>query len=239
MTTPASNSASIGKYYEEYSKIYVAIDCIIFGFLNNKLKVLLLTRDFEPAKGGCSLIGGFARKDESLDEAARRILEDLTGLKDVFLEQVYTFGEVNRDPGERVISVAYYALLQVLDLDNDHVKKHGARWCNIDECNSLVFDHKDMVVRSLSRLRRRAKNQPIGFELLPRRFTIPQLQSLYEAIYDREFDNRNFRKKLLSMNILEKLEIKDKSSSKKGAFYYRFDIKRYDKLVKNGFMFDL
>jgi 8-oxo-dGTP diphosphatase len=239
MTKASNNSVNTRKYYNEYSRIYVAVDCIIFGFLNNKLKILLLKRGFEPGKGKSSLIGGFVKADESLDQAAWRILEELTGLKDVFLEQIYTFGDLTRDPGERVVSVAYYALLQVQDLDHDHVEKNGARWCNIGECNDLVFDHSEMVMKSLSRLQRRAKSQPIGFELLPRTFTLPQLQSLYEAIYAKKFDNRNFRKKLLSMNILEKLETKDKSSSKKGAFLYKFDKKRYNSFLKEGFLFDL
>jgi 8-oxo-dGTP diphosphatase len=138
-----------------------------------------------------------------------------------------------------VISVSYYALLKVQDLDHNHVENHGARWSNIGECGQLIFDHDEMVARAMSELRRRAKNQPIGFELLPRKFTIPQLQMLYEAIYQKKFDNRNFRKKLLSMDILEKLETKDKSSSKKGAYLYRFDKRRYDKLLQDGFLFDL
>ena len=239
MAIDTNKPSGTGRYYAEYSKIYVAVDCIILGFLNNKLKVLLLTRDFEPGKGKSSLIGGFVQKDENLDESAWRILKDLTGLTDVFLEQVHTFGEVHRDPGERVISVAYYALLKVQDLEPDHVEKHGARWCSLNECSDLVFDHRDMVERSIKQLRRRAKSKPLGFELLPRKFTIPQLQSLYEAIYSRELDNRNFRKKLLAMDILEKLETKDKSSSKKGAFLYRFDKKKYNKFIEEGFLFDL
>ncbi|KPL14601.1 MAG: DNA mismatch repair protein MutT [Bacteroides sp. SM23_62] len=227
------------KYYTQFAKIYVAVDCIIFGFLDNTLKILLRTRDFEPGLGKSSLIGGFVKEEESLDDAAARILHDLTGLENVFLEQLYTHGEIDRDPGERVISVSYYALLKVQDLDHDHVEQHGARWCNVGECNRLIFDHNEMVEKALARLRRRAKNQPIGFELLPRKFTIPQLQMLYEAIYQKKFDNRNFRKKLLAMDVLEKLEIKDKSTSKKGAYLYRFDKKRYNKLIQNGFLFDL
>lgn len=227
------------KYYTKYAKIYVAVDCIIFGFLENQLKILLLTRDFEPEKGKSSLIGGFVREDESLDDAAARILYDLTGLENVFLEQLYGHGKTDRDPGERVISISYYALLKVQDLDHDHVEKHGARWCNIGECQELIFDHNDMVDGALSRLRHRAKNQPIGFELLPRKFTIPQLQMLYEAIYQKTLDNRNFRKKLLAMDIIEKLETKDKSTSKKGAFLYRFNKKKYNKLHQDGFLFDL
>lgn len=227
------------KYYSQFDRIYVAVDCIIFGFLDNQLKILLLTRDFEPSLGQASLIGGFVRKDESLDDAAARILHDLTGLENVFLEQLYSYGEVDRDPGERVISVSYYALLKVQDLDHAHVEKHRARWCNIGECKELIFDHNEMVENALVRLRSRAKSQPIGFELLARKFTIPQLQMLYEAIYQKKLDNRNFRKKLLAMDVLEKLETKDKSTSKKGAYLYRFDRKRYNKLVQDGFLFDL
>jgi 8-oxo-dGTP diphosphatase len=227
------------KYYSEYSKIYVAIDCIIFGFLNNKLKILLLNRDFEPGKGNSSLIGGFVKEQESLEDAAQRILYDLTGLKNVFLEQLYAFGEVERDPGERVISVAYYALLKAQDINQEHVDRFGARWCSIKDCNHLIFDHNEMKSRALSRLQRRAKSQPIGFELLPGNFTIPQLQNLYEAIYQKKIDNRNFRKKLLAMNILEKLDVKDKSTSKKGAFLYRFDKRKYNKFLQEGFLFDL
>jgi hypothetical protein len=227
------------KYYTRFDQIYVAVDCIIFGFLDNQLKILLLTRDFEPSLGNSSLIGGFVRRDESLDDAAARILHDLTGLENVFLEQLYSYGEVDRDPGERVISVSYYALLKVQDLDHAHVEKHGARWCNIGECNELIFDHNVMVDNALVRLRSRAKSQPIGFELLPRKFTIPQLQMLYEAIYQKKLDNRNFRKKLLGMDLLEKLGTKDKSTSKKGAYLYRFDRKRYNMLVQDGFLFDL
>lgn len=239
MTTTEQARKAKKKYYTEHARIYVAVDCILFGFLENQLKILLLTRDFEPGKGKSSLIGGFVREDESLDDAAARVLYDLTGLGNVFLEQLNSHGELDRDPGERVISISYYALLKVQDLDHDHVEKHGARWCNIGECEELIFDHNRMVEGALARLRRRAKNQPIGFELLPRKFTIPQLQMLYEAIYQKKLDNRNFRKKLLAMDILEKLDTKDKSTSKKGAFLYRFDKRRYNKLLQDGFLFDL
>jgi 8-oxo-dGTP diphosphatase len=239
MKTAAADRPAAGGYYSEHSKIYVAVDCIIFGFLNNELKILLLKRDMEPERGKLSLIGGFIRESESLDDAAHRILYNLTGLKDIFLEQLYTFGAPERDPGERVVSVAYYALIKAHDLDADHIRKNGARWCPINDCKQLIFDHNDMADKALMRLQRRAKNQPIGFELLPRRFTIPQLLNLYEAIYQKKFDNRNFRKKLLSMNVLEKMQAKDKSTSKKGAYLYRFDKKKYNRFLEEGFMFDL
>jgi len=227
------------QYYKAHKEILVAIDCIIFGFSDNDLKVLLLKRDFEPAKGQISLIGGFVRQEESLDNAAARILHELTGLKDIYLEQLYTYGSIDRDPGERVISVAYCALLKIQDLDHEYVRMHSARWCPISDCPELIFDHETMIEKAIRRIQRRAKNRPIGFELLPEHFTIPQLQKLYEAIYQRKLDSRNFRKKLLAMNILKKYDKKDKSSSKKGAYLYSFDKKKYNKLLKDGFHFDL
>jgi 8-oxo-dGTP diphosphatase len=227
------------KYYAEYTKIFVAVDCIIFGWDDSQLKLLILKRNFEPAKGQNSLIGGFVREKESLDEAARRILYELTGLSDIYLEQLNAYGEIDRDPGERTISVAYFALLKIQNLDPEHVRKHGAHWVPISKLPKLIFDHNLMVQKAIRRLRRRAKSEPTGFELLPRKFTLPQLQGLYEEIYQTQFDNRNFRKKVLSMGILKKLNEKDKSTSKKGAYYYKFDKKKYDRLLQNGFHFDI
>jgi 8-oxo-dGTP diphosphatase len=227
------------KYYTEHKKIYVAIDCIIFGWDDSQLKLLILKRNFEPAKGKNSLIGGFVRENESLDEAARRILFELTGLTDIYLEQLNAYGEVDRDPGERTISVAYFALLKIQNIDADHIKRHGAHWVPISKLPKLIFDHNLMVQKAIRRLRRRAKSEPTGFELLPRKFTLPQLQELYEAVYQTHFDNRNFRKKVLSMNILKKLNEKDKTTSKKGAYYYKFDRKKYYRLLQNGFQFDI
>ena len=226
-------------YYKAHDKFYVAIDCIIFGFDDGQLKLLILKRDFEPAKGEFSLIGGFVNIDESLDEAAARILQNLTGLSDIYMEQLQAFGKVDRDPGERTVSAAYYALVKIQDIDPLHVENNGANWCPLEELPPLIFDHDSMVDKALRRLRRRAANQPIGFELLPRKFTLPQLQNLYESIYQTKFDNRNFRKKVLDMNILHKLDEKDKSTSKKGAFLYRFDKRKYDKFVRDGFFFNL
>jgi ADP-ribose pyrophosphatase YjhB (NUDIX family) len=227
------------KYYAEYKKIFVAVDCIIFGWDDSQLKLLILKRNFEPAKGQNSLIGGFVRENESLDEAARRILYELTGLSDIYLEQLNAYGEVDRDPGERTISVAYFALLKIQNLDPEHVRQHGAHWVPISKLPKLIFDHNLMVQKAIRRLRRCAKSEPTGFELLPRKFTLPQLQGLYEEIYQTQFDNRNFRKKVLFMGILKKLNEKDKSTSKKGAYYYKFDKKKYDRLFQNGFHFDI
>jgi len=227
------------KYYQDADRQLIAVDCIIFGFDDAELKLLLLKRNFEPAKGKWSLQGGFLKDSEGIDEAAARVLRELTGLHDVYLEQLYTYGSLDRDPGERVVSVAYYALIKIAENDQDLVKENGAYWCPLSDIPELIFDHNEMVQKALRRLRRKAKIQPIGFELLPEEFTLPQLQSLYEAIYHKELDKRNFRKKILGMELLDKLDEKDKSSSKKGAYLYRFNREKYDELLAKGFYFSL
>lgn len=227
------------QYYQQEDRQLIAIDCIIFGFDKDKLNLLLLKRNMEPAKNKWSLAGGFLKRTESFDESACRILCNLTGLKDVYLEQLNAYGDPDRDPGERVVSITYYALLNVADYNKDLVKENGAHWRPFEDIPELIFDHREMAERALRRLRRKAKSQPIGFELLPEKFTLPQLQSLYEAIYQKELDKRNFRKKILSMDLLDKLDEKDKSSSKKGAFLYRFNPEKYQELVSKGFYFSL
>lgn len=228
-------------YYQEHEKIHVAVDSIIFGYDEGgrELKVLLLKRNFQPAKGEWSLMGGFLNNNESVDAAAQRILNQLTGLSQVYMEQLYTFGELDRDPGDRIISIAYFALIRINSSDLELVKSHGATWVPISSMPRLIFDHEAMVGRALKKLQIRARTQPIGFELLPDKFTIPQLQGLYEAIYNKTLDKRNFRRKLLSMNLLEKLEEKEKESSRKGAWYYRFDPSKYEDLLNRGFNFEL
>ena len=228
-------------YYQEHEKFHVAVDSIIFGYdeEGRELKVLLLKRNFQPAKGEWSLMGGFLKNNEAIDTAAKRILHQLTGLSDVYMEQLYTFGDLDRDPGARIISVAYFALIKINASDLELVKTHGATWVPISSMPRLIFDHSAMVSRALKKLQVRARTQPIGFELLPDKFTIPQLQGLYEAIYNKTLDKRNFRRKLLSMNLLEKLEEKEKESSRKGAWYYRFEPKNYQDLLDRGFNFEL
>lgn len=228
-------------YYSEHEKFHVAVDSIIFGYdeEDRTLKVLLLKRKFQPAMGEWSLMGGFLKKEESVDNAAKRILNQLTGLSDVYMEQLYSFGELGRDPGDRIISIAYFALIKINASDLELVKSHGANWVPISEMPELIFDHSAMIERALKKLQIRARTQPIGFELLPDKFTIPQLQGLYEAIYNKTLDKRNFRRKLLSMDLLEKLEEKEKESSRKGAWYYRFDENKYEDLLKRGFNFEL
>jgi 8-oxo-dGTP diphosphatase len=227
------------EYYSEHPTFHVAVDSIIFGFDQGELKLLIHKRQFEPAKGEWSLFGGFVQKGESLDEAASRVLYELTGLQKVYMEELQSYGSVDRDPAGRVISVAYYALIPAEDFTGASTSESGATWVSIKDLPPMIMDHNEMVMKGLRRLKRRAASQPIGFELLPAEFTMPQLQALYEAIYQEELDKRNFRKKILAMDVLIKLDEKDKSSSRKGAFLYRFDQKKYKKLVEGGYNFTI
>ena len=226
-------------FYQDEVKFYVAVDCIILGFNNKELNVLLYKRSFEPMKGQWSLMGGFVKSGESVDEAASRVLTDCTGIEHLFMEQIGAYGDVSRDLGERVISVAYYSLVNMNDFSPEILENHNATWTKISELPDLIFDHNQMINDTLSVLKKKAASRPIGFNLLPEQFTLPQLQTLYEAIYQTLLDKRNFRKKLNAMDILEKLDIKDKKSSKRGAFLYKFNEKKYNKWVEQGFDFSL
>jgi ADP-ribose pyrophosphatase YjhB (NUDIX family) len=229
------------KLYSEHLRHLVAVDCIIFGYdiLEKEIKLLLIKRSFEPALGKWSLAGGFVKENENLDEAASRILYKLTGLRDVYMEQSYTYGEINRDPGARVISTSYSALIKIQDIDRELKDLNGAHWQSLARLPQLIFDHHEMVNRALNELQMQIKVKPVGFALLPEKFTLVQLQDLYEAIYQRDIDKRNFRKKILSMNILEKLDEKERETSKKGAFYYKFNEEHYAIYKKQGFFFSL
>ncbi len=174
-------------------------------------------------------MGGFLRPDENLDEAASRILKMLTGLKNIYLEQLYGFGDVDRDPVERTISIAYYSLINIQNHDKDLVKKYSARWFPVKELPDLIFDHHKMVEAAKARLRYKAARQPVGFELLPEKFTLPELQQLYEAIYETRLDKRNFRRRILSMGALVNTNEKQKEFSKKGAYLYRFDRETFER----------
>ena len=196
-------------FYQDEVKFYVAVDCIILGFNNKELNVLLYKRSFEPMKGQWSLMGGFVKSGESVDEAASRVLTDCTGIEHLFMEQIGAYGDVSRDLGERVISVAYYSLVNMNDFSPEILENHNATWTKISELPDLIFDHNQMINDTLSVLKKKAASRPIGFNLLPEQFTLPQLQTLYEAIYQTLLDKRNFRKKLNAMDILEKLDIKE------------------------------
>ena len=219
-------------YYNINPQFYVSVDCIIFGFDKGSLKLLLLKRNFEPAKGSWSLMGGFVQDGESVDDAAKRVLAELTGLENVYMEQVRTFGEVDRDPGERVISVAYYALININEYDRNLVQQHNAHWAEINEIPPLVFDHPQMVKQARIMLQKKASSEPIGFNLLPSLFTLFQLQSLYEAIYGEPLDKRNFRKRVADLNYIEKTDKIDKTGSKRGAALYKFNENAYRKAPK-------
>ena len=229
------------KLYSGHPRHLVAVDCIVFGYdiLEKEIRLLLIKRSFEPARGKWSLAGGFVREKESLDEAACRILFQLTGLRDVYMEQSYTYGRIDRDHGARVISTSYSALIKIQDIDSRLKEINGAQWQSLTRLPGLVFDHRDMVDRALVELQMQIKIKPVGFALLPEKFTLVQLQDLYEAIYQRDIDKRNFRKKILSMNILEKLDEKERETSKKGAYYFKFNKERYEIHKKQGFDFSL
>jgi 8-oxo-dGTP diphosphatase len=223
--------------YKSQQKILVAVDCIIFGFDGEQLKALLIKRGFEPEKGKWSLMGGFVGKNENADEAAIRVLYQLTGMNNIYMEQLHTFSDVKRDSAGRVISIAYFALINISDYSEQLQLAHEAKWFPISKIPPLIFDHKKMVLKAKEQLRQKVASYPIGFELLPPKFTLPQLQSLYEAIYEMPLDKRNFAKKMLSLGILNKLNEKEKESSRKGAFYYVFDSRKYGKLQSNGVKF--
>lgn len=226
-------------FYQNTDTFLVAVDCIIMGFHDNELHILITRRQMEPLKGGWSLMGGFVNETESIEDAAERVLNEFTGIDNIFMEQVGAFGELNRDLGERVISIAYYALVNIDEFDTSLAKKYDARWVRLTQLPSMVFDHNKMVKDTIGILQRKAAVKPIGFNLLGEQFTLPTLQSLYESIYQETIDKRNFRKKLLNMDILEKMDEKDKSNSKKGAFYYRFNKEKYDQLIQQGMHFSL
>lgn len=226
-------------YYINVDRLLVAVDCIIFGFENGQLKLLLFKRKIEPFDNEWSLIGSFIKENESIENAANRVLQMSTGLTGVFMELVGNYGEVNRDTGNRVISLAHYALIRIDDQEKLLTETHQAQWFDIDAIPELILDHNQMVNDALKKLKRKARYQPLGFELLPTKFTIPQLKKLYDAIYQKDLDRRNFRKRILSMNILKKLDEKDKSTSKKGAYLYEFDKEKYAALTAEGFNFVL
>jgi 8-oxo-dGTP diphosphatase len=224
----------------EYPRPAVAVDCVVFGFDDGELKVLLIRRGLAPFKGRWALPGGFVRLDETLDAAARRELAEEAGLADVYLEQLYTFGTVDRDPRERVLSVAYYALV-ALDRHppTAATDADAAAWFAVADLPSLAFDHAEIVTAAVARLRGKVRYQPVGFELLPERFTLSQLQHLYEAVLERPLDKRNFRKKLLSMDVVVETDEVEQDVAHRAARLYRFDEAKYRRLAKKGFNFEL
>lgn len=215
------------KKYTDQSHLLVAVDCIVFGFDGEHLKLLLIKRGFEPEKDKWSLMGGFVGEKESLDDAANRVLTQLTGLKGVYLEQIQAYGNPLRDPIERTLSVTYFALIDIHKYETQLNDQYHAEWFPLKDAPQLIFDHDEMVEAAKKKIRYKAALHPILFELLPKKFTIPQLQNLYEDVYNTQIDNRNFIRKLTATKLLIKLDEKDKSGSKKGAFYFKLDKKKY------------
>ena len=215
-------------YYSQHSKVWVSVDCIIFGFDEGKLKVLIGRRQMDPGRGEWSLYGGFVAADENIDEAASRTLSELTGLRNLYMRQVGAFGSVDRDPGERVISIAYYALINVKDYDERVRMEHSVEWMDVNGLPKLYSDHNEMIRKALKLMRQKLRTEPIGFRLLPSLFTLTQLQKLYEAVNGEELDKRNFRKRIKEMDFIEKTELIDKTGSKRGAYFFRFNRKAYN-----------
>jgi 8-oxo-dGTP diphosphatase len=224
----------------EYPRPALTVDCVVFGFDEGDLKVLLIERDLEPFAGRWALPGGFVHVDESLDEAALRELREETGVSRVYLEQVYTFGRPDRDPRERVVSVAYYALVKLsLHSVKAATDARNAAWFDVSDLPKLAFDHEQIVEVALQRLKNKMRYEPIGFELLPPKFTLTQLQNLYETIAEAPMDKRNFRRKILSMDLLIETDEIEKDVAHRAARLYHFDEAKYRQLKKKGFLFEI
>jgi 8-oxo-dGTP diphosphatase len=224
----------------EYPRPALAVDCVVFGLDEDELRLLLVERNLEPFAERWALPGGFVRLEETLEEAARRELEEETGITRLYLEQLYTFSAIHRDPRERVVTVAYYALVKLSDHQvQAATDARSAAWFSVSDLPALAFDHADIVQSANTRLKGKVRYEPIGFELLPRKFTLSQLQRLYEVILERELDKRNFRKKILGMDLLIELDEVQSGVAHRAARLYSFDEKKYERLKKNGFNFEI
>ena len=217
MTTPI-------QAYSSFPRFHVGVDCIIFAVNNDRLSVLLVKRDFEPEKGKWTLIGGFVNDNESVDEAAKRVLRELTGIDNVFIRQIGAFGEIDRDPGARVVSVAYFALLNLKEVDEKVVNEYKAEWVDVNDLPQLGFDHPKMIEQALSVMRRKILTDALAFNLLPEYFTLTQLQTLVETVTGKELDKRNFRKRITEIPGVEQTDLIDKESSRRGARMYRLSL---------------
>ena len=206
----------------KFPKHHVAVDCVVFGYTDGDLKILLAHRRFEHSRGEWSLLGGWLLDKETVEEASQRILFEITGLKDIYLEQVQIFSRLDRDPGGRVISIVFYAMIRIDQHDQELVDRFGAKWWSFSNKPLLIFDHDEMVKGAHEKLKQKASYELIGQDFLPDKFTILELRSLYEAIYQQSFDPGNFRKKILSLKALKRLNHKNTTHSKKGAFYFKF-----------------
>ncbi len=224
----------------EYERPALTTDCVVFGLDEEDLKILLIQRDIAPFEGEWALPGGFIRVGESLDDCARRELAEETGLKNVFLEQLYSFGKPDRDPREHVVTVAYFALVNLIEhAPQAATDARNAAWFALDDLPELAFDHEQILDKALERLRGKVRYQPIGFELLPEKFTLSQLQGLYEIILEIKIDKRNFRKKVTKLGILIETNEVEQDVAHRAARLYRFDQKHYQRLIQQGINFEL
>ena len=222
------------KFCYKYPHPSVTADCVIFGFDGASIKVLLIQRGIEPFKDKWAFPGGFMKIDETAEECARRELEEETGLKNAAVEQFHTFSDVNRDPRERVITVAHYALVRLSEVKGGD-DAASARWFAMNEVPSLAFDHDRILRMAVNRLKERICFEPIGFELLPEVFTMTELQNLYEAILEAKFDRRNFYNKMLKLGILAEAEPRPANASRRTPNKYRFNAEKYAELKQKGF----
>ena len=215
------------QFYNDHDRLLVSVDCIVFGFDEGELRVLMGKRKMDPGRGQWSLYGGFVGANESVNDAARRVLYALTGLKDLYMKQVGAYGDVDRDPGARVISISYYSMINVADYDQAQQQEHDVAWVNIEQLPEMYSDHRKMVLKARRMMQEKISHEPIGFNLLPELFTLSQLQQEYEAVNGEEVDKRNFRKRIKEMDFIEKTDQIDKLTSKRGAYLYRFNEKAY------------
>lgn len=222
------------KYCYKYPHPAVTTDCVIFGFNGERLQVLLIERGIEPFKGRWAFPGGFLKMDETAEEGAKRELKEETGLEDAYIQQLHTFSAPNRDPRERVITIAYYALVKIQEVKGGDDAAF-ARWFPLDKIPPLAFDHDYILRMATQKLREQIHFQPIGFELLPEKFTIKELQSLYEAVLGINFDRRNFAKKMLHLEILTELDETIWPTPKREARLYKFNAEKYEELKRKGF----
>ena len=216
------------QFYNDHDRLLVSVDCIVFGFDEGELRVLMGKRKMDPGRGQWSLYGGFVGANESVNDAAKRVLYGLTGLKDLYMKQVGAYGDVDRDPGARVVSISYYSMINVADYDQAQQQEHDVAWVNIEQLPEMYSDHRKMVLKARRMMQEKISHEPIGFNLLPELFTLSQLQQVYEAVNGEEVDKRNFRKRIKDIDFIEKTELIDKVSSKRGAALYRFNKKAYE-----------